>query len=347
MSETKRLAVDAMGGDCGPETIVEGLAKAAERIASIRFIVFGREDEVRPLIEARRSLDGRCEARHADGVVTMQDKPAAVLRRGRDTSMWAAVGAVADGAADGVLSSGNTGALMAVGRMRLKMIEGVDRPAISALWPTPKGRHAVLDVGANVEVDARQLVQFAVMGEAFYRGFKGVEKPTVGVLNVGAEEQKGHDEVREAARLIRAEIPEMNFHGFVEGDDISKGTVDVTVTDGFTGNIALKTAEGTARLIGDWVREALTGSVLSKLGALLMMPALKTLKGRMDPSNVNGGVFLGLDGLVVKSHGSADAEGVASAVAMCDALMRSNYRDEIASTVLKIRAAEPAIAEAS
>ena len=345
MSDELCLAVDAMGGDAGAEAIVDGVVLAVSKGLTAKVLFFGQESVLAPLIAAQPSLAGRCEVRHAADVVTMEDKPAGVLRRGRETSMWKAVAAVADGEAGGVVSSGNTGALMAVSRMQLKMIDGVDRPAISALWPTPYGRHAVLDVGANVEVDARQLAHFAIMGEAFFRGFKGVEKPSVGLLNVGSEEQKGHGLIREAARLLREDAPEMNFKGFVEGGDISGGAVQVVVTDGFTGNVALKTAEGTARLIGGWVKEALGGSILSKLGALLMLPALKTLKDRLNPSNVNGGVFLGLNGLVVKSHGGADADGVASAVFMAETLMQSNYRDEIAASVARLAAREAALGE--
>ncbi len=342
MSVAQPLAIDAMGGDAGVETIVEGAARAVAGGASAPILFFGREAELKPLIDARPALAARAGIRHAEDVVAMEAKPASVLRRGRETSMWKAVEAVATGEAGGVVSSGNTGALMAVGRAQLKMIEGVDRPAISALWPTPRGRIAVLDVGANVEVNARHLVQFAIMGEAFVRGLKGLEKPSVGLLNVGSEDVKGHELIREAARILRESDPEMNFHGFVEGNDISAGTVDVVVTDGFTGNIALKTAEGTARLVGGWLREALTASIISKIGALFLMGALKGLRDKLNPSSVNGGVFLGLGGLVVKSHGGADADGVASAVKMAEILMSSAYKSEIATTVSRVASRDAA-----
>ncbi|MEO1309535.1 MAG: phosphate acyltransferase PlsX [Pseudomonadota bacterium] len=336
MSEVRTLAIDAMGGDAGVETIVEGVARAVAAGAASRFLFVGRENETRPLLEARPALAALSDVVDAPDVVAMDDKPAGVLRRGRETSMWKAVAAVASGEAGGVVSSGNTGALMAVGRMQLKMIEGVDRPAISALWPTPRGRIAVLDVGANVEVSAHQLVQFAIMGEAFVRGLKGLKKPSVGLLNVGSEDVKGNDLIREAARILVESDPEMNFHGFVEGNDISAGTVDVVVTDGFTGNIALKTAEGTARLVGGWVREALTSSLTAKLAALVLKPSLKPLRDKLNPSSVNGGVFLGLGGLVVKSHGGADADGVRAAVIMTETLMASDFRGEIAATVARV-----------
>lgn len=329
------LAVDAMGGDSGPQAVVDGVVYAVKHGLKARFIFFGDQSVLEPLVSARRELAG-AEVRHADNVVAMTDKPMHVLRRGRDTSMWAAVTAVAEGEAMAVVSGGNTGALMAVSRKQLGMIEGIDRPAVTALWPTPRGRSVVLDVGANVEADEDQLVQFAIMGEAFFRALMNVDKPTVGLLNVGAEDLKGHELIRTAARVLREADPDMAFQGFVEGNDISKGTVDVVVTDGFTGNIALKSAEGAARLLGGWMRETLTGTLNAKLGALLMAPGLRKLKDRIDPSSNNGGVFLGVNGVVVKSHGGADARGVASAVNMAASLAARPFRDEVAATVKSV-----------
>jgi glycerol-3-phosphate acyltransferase PlsX len=266
----------------------------------------------------------------------MTDKPTHVLRRGRDTSMWLAIAALKEGAADAVVSGGNTGALMAVARMQLRMIEGVGRPALTALWPTNLGRTVVLDVGANVEANENELVQYAIMGETFARALSGKAKPTVGLLNVGAEELKGHELIRSAARVLREADPEMAFVGFIEGNDISSGKVDVVVTDGFTGNIALKTAEGAARLVGSWVKEALKTSLNSRLAALLMYRGLKKLKARMDPSSVNGGLFLGVNGLVIKSHGGADARGVRSAIELASSLAHRPFLAEIAETVSKV-----------
>ncbi len=325
------LAIDAMGGDAGPQPVIDGAARAAARLGA-RFVFFGDEATLSPLIAERKVLAGS-QIRHAAGAVAMTDKPMHVLRRGQDTSMWAAVEAVKAGAAHAVISGGNTGALMAVAKKHLEMIDGVDRPAISALWPTPRGRTVVLDVGANVEADENQLVQFAIMGEAFFRALTGEAKPSVGLLNVGSEDLKGHELIRTAARVLREADPEMAFKGFIEGDGISKGEADVVVTDGFTGNIALKSAEGAARLVGGWVKEALTGTLNAKLGAMMMMPGLRKLKDRIDPSSVNGGVFLGLNGIVVKSHGGADARGVASAVEMAASLARRPFTDEVAETV--------------
>ncbi|WP_411818678.1 phosphate acyltransferase PlsX [Hyphococcus sp. DH-69] len=331
-SQDHVLAIDAMGGDAGPKAVVDGVAHAVKRGLNCKFMFFGDKAELEPLVAAAPEIRD-AEIRHADNVVSMNDKPMHVLRRGRDTSMWAAVTALGEGEAHAVVSCGNTGALMAVSRKQLGMIEGVDRPAVTALWPTPRGRSVVLDVGANVDADENQLVQFAIMGEAFFRALTDVERPTVGLLNVGAEDLKGHELIRTAARVLREADPDMAFHGFVEGNDISKGTVDVVVTDGFTGNVALKSAEGAARLLGEWIKQTLTGSLNAKLGALMMAPGLKKLKDRMDPASNNGGVFLGINGIVVKSHGGADARGVASAVNMAASLANRPFRDEIISTV--------------
>jgi phosphate acyltransferase len=326
------LAIDAMGGDAGPQAVVEGVAYAVRRGLKARFIFFGDEGQLHPLLEkAGVRLDA--EIRHADNVVAMTDKPSHVIRRGRETSMWMAMTAAKEGEVQAIVSCGNTGALMALARLQLRMIAGIDRPAITALWPTMRGRTLVLDVGANVEADENQLVQFAIMGEAFYRALMGVSRPSVGLLNVGAEDLKGHELIRMAARVLRESDPDMAFKGFVEGDDISKGTVDVVVTDGFTGNIALKSAEGAARLVGSWVKEALAGTLNAKFGALFMTPGLRKLKDRIDPSSMNGGVFLGVNGVVVKSHGGSNARGVASAVNMAASLARKPFRDEVVETV--------------
>ncbi len=337
------VAIDAMGGDNGPAVVVEGAARAITRGLKANILFVGDRAVLAPLIEKHTELV-RSDILHAGSVVAMTDKPMHVVRRAHDTSMWKSVDAVKNGVADAVISCGNTGALMAVSLFQLKKIKGIDRPAVTALWPTQRGRTVVLDVGANVEADADQLVQFAIMGEAFYRALTDVQKPSVGLLNVGAEDLKGHDLIRRAAQVLREADPDMAFKGFVEGNDISGGVVDVVVTDGFTGNVALKSAEGAARLVGQWVKETLTGTLNAKLGALMMAPGLRKLKDRIDPSSVNGGVFLGINGVVVKSHGGADARGVASAVQMAASLARAPFRDEVAQTVATVMERSDALA---
>ena len=331
------IGVDAMGADRGPAALVDGAARALSAGANATITFFGDEAMLRPLV-AQHAVLASAKIEHCVASVAMTDKPMHVLRRGRDTSMWKAIEAQKEERVRAVVSGGNTGALMAVSRMQLGMIAGVDRPAVTALWPTPRGRVVVLDVGANVEANEKELVTFAIMGEAFFRALTGKAKPTVGLLNVGAEELKGHELIRTAAKTLREADPDMAFIGFVEGNDISEGAADVVVTDGFTGNIALKSAEGAARLVGGWIKEALTGSLMAKLGALLMMGDLRKLKEKIDPSSVNGGVFLGVNGVVVKSHGGADARGVASAITMATTLVGKGFRREVSETVAVVRA---------
>lgn len=331
------IAVDAMSGDLGPAPVVEAVAALlAQEPGACRFVLFGDQERLRALADAHPHTAGSVEIRPANGVVSMQDKPSRAVRRGKGTSMWAAIEAVKAGEAGAVVSAGNTGALMGMAMVQLRMAKGVDRPAIAASWPTPKGYCVVLDVGAGIEADARQLTSFAVMGEAFCRAVHGRSRPSVGLLNVGEEETKGHDQVRAAHETLREPGLGLHYIGFVEGDDISLGAADVVVTDGFTGNVALKTAEGAARLIGGWVKEALTGSVLSKAAALLMMPALNRLRERMDPANVNGGVFLGLGGVVVKSHGGSDAKGFLNALRIARSMAASPFAAEVASGLEKL-----------
>jgi glycerol-3-phosphate acyltransferase PlsX len=308
------VSIDAMGGDAGPGVVVSALLRTLQRHTDVDFILHGDEATLTRLVARHPKLKARCAIEHAPAKVSMEDKPSHVLRRGKDTSMWHTIQSVKDGKADVAISAGNTGALMAVSMFGLGIIEGISRPAIAIIWPTLKGQCVVLDVGANVSATEDQLVDFAVMGAAFAAVLLGVARPSVGLLNVGSEEQKGNDGVKGAAQILRSSNLRMNFHGFVEGDDIAKGTVDVVVTDGFTGNIALKTAEGTARLVGAYLRQALRRSLLSKLGAAIASGALQTLRAKLDPRTQNGGVFLGLNGVVVKSHGGADAIGFASGI---------------------------------
>ena len=331
MARALTVSIDAMGGDAGPGVVVSALLKTLQRHTDVDFILHGDEAALQKLVDCQPKLKARLRIEHASATVSMEDKPSHVLRRGKDTSMWHTVQSVKDGKADVAVSAGNTGALMAVSMFRLGIVEGISRPAIAIIWPTLKGQCVVLDVGANVSATEEQLVDFAVMGEAFAHAILGLQRPTVGILNVGAEEQKGNDGVKGAAQILRNSNLPMAFHGFVEGDDIAKGTVDVVVTDGFTGNIALKTAEGTARLMGSYLRQALKSSILSRMGAVIASGALDMLRRKLDPRTQNGGVFLGLNGVVVKSHGSADAVGFASAVDMAIDMARADINARIAT----------------
>ena len=331
MTRALTVSIDAMGGEAGPGAVVSALLKTIQRHSDVQFILHGDEALLKPLLARQPKLKDRATVRHAPGKVSMEDKPSHVLRRGKDTSMWHTIQTLKAGDADVAISAGNTGALMAVSMFGLGIIEGISRPAIAVIFPTLKGQCIVLDVGANVTASEEQLVDFAVMGEAFAHAVFGLANPTVGILNVGAEDQKGNDGVRAAAQILRDSNLPMAFHGFVEGDDIAKGTVDVVVTDGFTGNIALKTAEGTAKLVGSYLRQALKRSLFSRLGAVIASGALHTVRRKLDPRTQNGGVFLGLNGIVVKAHGSADAVGFASAVDTAIDMARADINARIST----------------
>ncbi len=320
-----------MGGDHGPSAIIPGVARAAQLLADrpVRFLLCGDQERIATPLGRSRKLAAICEIRHSDLIIASDEKPAQAMRRGKGSSMWNAIEAVKTGEASAVVSSGNTGALMAMSRLILRMVGDLDRPAIVASWPSMRGATTVLDVGANIGCDAERLVDFAIMGEAFHRAIHGVKKPTVGLLNIGSEDQKGHEELREAHRILREGGLPIAYHGFVEGDDISASLVDVVITDGFTGNVALKTAEGTARFIASEMRSAFTSSLTSKIGALIAQKALKKLKHRLDPNTVNGGPLLGLNGVVVKSHGGANDEGFANAIMVAAHLAQSRFADEI------------------
>ena len=320
-----------MGGDHGPEITVAGLDKVAERRPDARFILFGRDERVRPVLDKFPRVAQASRFVHCDVAVRMDDKPSQALRQGRwKSSMWKAIEAVKTGDADVCVSAGNTGALMAMSKFCLRTMAAIERPAIAAIWPTVRGESIVLDVGATIGADAHQLIDFAILGSAMARAIFGVERPSVGLLNVGVEEIKGQEEVKEAGRLLReAGLRSMDYRGFVEGDDIGKGAVDVVVTEGFAGNIALKTAEGTARQIATYLREAMSRTLMSKIGAVFARDAFGHLREKMDVRRANGGVFLGLNGIVVKSHGGADPEGFAAAVELGYDMARSRLMDGI------------------
>ena len=328
-----------MGGDNAPNIILKGANIARKRFPDARFLVFGREGEIEPLLQTMGKLRAITTVVHTDDVVRSDDKPSIALRAGRKSSMRLAIDAVRNGDADAAVSAGNTGALMAMAKFALKTLPGIDRPAIASYFPTMKGETVMLDLGANVHCSARNLVDFAVMGTACARTILGVLTPTYGLLNVGSEDIKGHESLHEANAILRdTELPG-TFIGFVEGDDITKGTCDVIVTDGFTGNIALKTAEGTAKLINEYVRRTFKSSLLAGLGYLLARPALSKLRQRVDPRRYNGAMLVGLNGIVIKSHGGTDAFGFANAIGVAVDMVKQNFLDQIRQEASLVAAA--------
>lgn len=346
------ISVDAMGGDRGPAAVVAGLSLSAAAHPDVDFILHGNETELARLAEREAPLKGRVTLRHAERVVSMQDKPSHVMRHGDGTSMWSCIDSIKQGEASVAVSCGNTGALMAIAMLRLRRLPGINRPAIASLWPSrnPGGFNVMLDMGADVKAEAGDLLQFAMMGASYARNGLGLTRPRVGLLNVGTEEHKGRAELKEAHELLgpQAEAGGFDFIGFVEGSDIPSDRVDVIVTDGFTGNVALKTGEGTAKLISDFLREEFNATLFSRLAALFALSTLKRLQKRMDPRRANGGVFLGLNGTVVKSHGSADATGVAAAIGLARQLAAAGFQDRLAARVASaIRSGQDAAAEAT
>ena len=329
MSGGITIALDAMGGSHAPQMVLKGAETAAQRYPDLRFMLFGAEDAIRPLLAKLPRLASRVSLHHTSEMVMDETRPSLALRAGRQSSMRLAIDAVADGRADGVVSAGNTGALMAMAKNVLKTLPGIDRPAIASFFPTRRGESVMLDLGANVECDAENLVQFALLGDAFARTVLGLIEPTVGLLNVGSEELKGNDAVRAASLRLRDGLTPIRFYGFIEGDDIAAGTVDVVVTDGFTGNIAVKTAEGTARLFSEFLSSAFHHSLMARLGYLFARGALRKLRLRIDPRRYNGAVFLGLGGIAVKSHGSTDALGFANAIGVAVDMKANGFLDRI------------------
>lgn len=331
------ISVDAMGGDQGPAAIVAGISSSAQINPDIAFILHGPEDELKRLVARKKNLAGRCEIRDARDVVQMTDKPSQIMRQGKNTSMWSAIESVRKGEATVCVSCGNTGALMLMSVVRLRKLPGIYRPAIAVLWPSqnPQNFNIMLDGGADIRADAKDLMQYALMGTSYARNGFGLERPRVGLLNVGTEEHKGRAELKEAYDLIAANARNADFEfvGFVEGRDLPGTVCDVIVTDGFTGNVALKTGEGTAGLISTLLREAFKYSPLSRLASVLAYTSLQRLKKRIDPRRANGGVFLGLNGTVVKSHGAADATGVSAAVKLAYQLAETGFTEKLAARV--------------
>lgn len=337
MPQKVRIALDAMGGDHGPAVVVAGAELSCQRHPDTEVLLFGDRAQIEPLLASRPQLAAVSRIIHTDVAVKMDEKPSQALRHGRwKSSMWLAIDAVKKGQADVAVSAGNTGALMAMAKFHLKTMAGIERPAIAGRWPTLRGESIVLDLGATIGADAHHLVDLALMGSAMARVLFGLERPTVGLLNIGVEEVKGLEPVREANGILRAAaFPHLDYFGFVEGDDIGKGTVDVVVTEGFTGNIALKTAEGTAKQFATYLRGAMNQTLATRIGYLFARRAFKMLKDKLDPRNSNGGVFLGLNGVVIKSHGATDAEGFACAIDVGHDVVRNDLLAKISQTLGK------------
>jgi len=336
-----RIAVDAMGGDEGVRVMVEGAALARRRHERFKFLLVGDETRIKAALANHPNLRASSEILHTEEVISGEDKPSQVLRRAKKTSMGMAIHAVKAGDAGAAVSAGNTGALMAIAKLSLRTMPGIDRPALAALLPTLGDNDVVmLDLGANTECDTRNLVQFAIMGAAYSRVVTGREVPRVRLLNIGTEEMKGTDQLRDATSVLKAAADDLSisFDGFTEADKVCRGDVDVVVTDGFSGNVALKAIEGTARFVGDLLRRSFSSSLRSKIGFLVSRPATELLKHHLDPNNHNGAVFLGLNGIVVKSHGSANAAGVANAVAVAARLLEENVTERITADLVRVGA---------
>ncbi|MBS0185440.1 MAG: phosphate acyltransferase PlsX [Proteobacteria bacterium] len=338
MNQELILALDAMGGTKAPQVVVEGARLALERYPRLKFLFFGDETQLSPLLKDDKKLSAAAVIRHTDIIVNDEMKPSAALRVGRKSSMALAIQSVADGEALGVISGGNTGAYMALSKILLKTVKGISRPAIASYLPTERGGETVmLDLGANVACDEFNLVEFAIMGSVFATDVLGYKNPSVGLLNIGEEDLKGSPVLRRAADYLK-NYPGINFYGFIEGNDISKGTVDVVVTDGFTGNVALKTLEGTARLIRSFLKDAFAGSLLGKIGYFFALPTLKHVFQRMNPSRYNGAIFLGLNGIAIKSHGSTDALGFSNAISVAVDMLSHGFKSRIEINMEDVKA---------
>lgn len=340
MTDTLTIALDAMGGDHGVSAVIPGAARALKANPDLKFILFGRQAEIEAELKNYPTLRGVCLIHHTDQVIANDEKPAIALRQGRESSMRKAIDAVAEGRASCVVSSGNTGALMAIAKIVLKCLPGIHRPAIASVFPTVNGQTVMLDLGANLSCDPEMMVQFAVLGSVYARAVRGIDRPSVGILNVGSEDMKGHDELRQASAILSSIRFPGRYHGFIEGNDIPMGTVDVVVTDGFTGNVALKVAEGVGKLTGTFIRQAFKSSIFAMVGALFAAGALRRLKHRVDPRLYNGGMFLGLNGICVKSHGGTDHIGFANAILVAADLVKNGFNQKVAAEIQSVMSQE-------
>lgn len=347
MAKHQIIALDVMGGDFGPQVVVPAAARALKSLKNTKFLLFGDETRIQPCLELEPALRAVSQVIHTDKIVSSEAKPSVALRGGRDSSMWMAIEAVKKGDADSVVSAGNTGALMAMSKMLLKCLPGIHRPAIAGVMPTVGEDIVMLDLGANVSCDEEILVQFAILGAVFSRIIKGHENPSVGLLNVGVEEMKGNEQLRAAAGILANVNFPGKFHGFIEGDDIALASVDVVVTDGFTGNVALKVTEGVAKVTNMYLKNAFKSSPLAMLGGFLAYGALKRMKKRFDPRFYNGGMFLGLNGICVKSHGGMDEYGFSQAIMVAANLVEQGYNDRVAAEIERLMEQESFISLAT
>ncbi|MEC8120367.1 MAG: phosphate acyltransferase PlsX [Pseudomonadota bacterium] len=329
-----RLALDAMGGDNAPACVVRGADIACGDNPNLSVVFYGDQARITPLIQRARNLSSATII-HTTDEVSPDDTASQAVRRGKETSMWMAIASVADGHADAVVSAGNTGALMAMSKLQLRTMTGVTRPAIAAFFPTVGELMCMLDLGANLECDAENLVQFAILGQAFHRSLTGKEAPRLGLLNVGEEEQKGHEYLRAASRRLGDPELGVNYQGFVEGSDLTNGKLDVVVTDGFSGNIALKTAEGISSMFTRLLRRSFQKSILSRLGYMLARSALSDMRSHIDPRSYNGAVFLGLNGIAVKSHGGTDRIGFANAIRVASELVDHGFLPDVSAAIAR------------
>lgn len=328
------IAIDAMGGDNAPESIIYGAEKALKHFSNVKFLIFGDKRKITPFYDKCKKLPSNSEIYHTDEAIADDEKPSVALRKGRNSSMYLAIKAVKDGDATCAVSGGNTGALMVISKFALGTLPGIDRPAIGGLMPNVKGYSIMLDLGANIHCDAENLFEFGIMGESFARAVLGVEKPSIGLLNIGSERNKGHEILRTASNLIEESDIGLNFHGYIEGNDIGAGTVDVIVTDGFTGNVALKTVEGTAKFFSNTLKSGLKRSLFGLIGMGIATPALLKIKNATEPRNYNGAMFLGLNGIIVKSHGGSDSLGVANAIKVSYKLAAGKINDHITEEMI-------------
>ena len=334
MTNPVHISLDAMGGDHAPDIVVNGAAQSKVRYPNLYFSFFGDESQLLPLIESL-NLSSCSDIIHTNEVINANDKPSIALRKGKNSSMGMSIQVVKSGKADAIVSAGNTGALMAMSKLILRPIEGIIRPAIAAYFPTISGESCMLDLGANIECDYKNLVQFAFMGQAFARIVMGIKNPTVSLLNVGEEEQKGLDYIKEASKILFSLSEQINYKGFIEGDKIARGESDVIIADGFSGNISLKTAEGTAQLVTSYLKDALTSSLSSKIGYFFAKKAINNFRLQMDPRKYNGAVFLGLNGVAVKSHGGTDAFGFANAIGVAVDMVQYNFVSDLKDNISK------------